>query len=598
MRRLLFAAGVLALGCCAAIAADSHPNILLILTDDQGYGDFSIHGNPYLKTPNIDKLAREGVQFERFFVSPLCAPTRSSLLTGRWWPRCGVWGVTHSKEMMRLEEVTIAEALKGAGYATGIFGKWHNGEQFPYTPQGQGFDEFLGFHNGHWNNYFDTELLHGAEFVKTKGYITDVLADAAIQFIEKNKSQPFFCYVPFNAPHAPFQVPDKYFDRFKGRPGLEDMNACVYAMCECLDDNVGRLLAALDRLKLRENTIVLFATDNGANTDRYNAGMKGRKGSVHEGGSRVPLFIQWPAKLKEPRLVKQIAAHIDLYPTLLELCGIKPPPGPKLDGVSLVPLLEGRTGNWPERALFSYNVRGETPQTFPGAVRTQQYRLVNDSAVKPGKAAKNKAGGDGWQLYDMIADPGQAKDIAAERPEVVKQLSATYEAWWKDVSSRGFTRFPLPVGYDEEDPVELHTPQAYFEGGLQFFCGPGFANDWLTSWKSLEGKIWFDIDVVKAGNYEVTLRYLCPQADGGSKIRVSIGAANLEATVPGAPVTGIPLPHRAEKEGKTYTNMEWAMLKAGRVQLPKGPARLTVKALSMPRTQVMDLKGVILQRVK
>src|SRR5262245_53285222 len=345
MMRSACLVGLMLLGTADRSAAAGRPNVLLILTDDQGYGDFSRHGNPHLQTPELDRFSEGAVRFERFFVSPLCAPTRAALLTGRYSQRTGVWGVTHSKEAMRPEEVTLAEALRAAGYRTGCFGKWHNGEQYPYTPGGQGFDEFFGFHNGHWNNYFDAELLRGTKFEKTRGYITDVLTDEALRFLDKNRSNPFFCYVAYTAPHSPFQVPDKYFNTYK-KKGLDDTLACVYGMCANIDDNVGRLLSKLDQLKLRDNTIVLFLTDNGANTDRYNAGMRGRKGSVHEGGSRVPLFVQWPGHLKA-RVVQEIAAHIDLYPTLLDLCGVTAPKGPPVDGVSLRPLLEGKSAKWP-----------------------------------------------------------------------------------------------------------------------------------------------------------------------------------------------------------------------------------------------------------
>ncbi|HEY2931341.1 MAG TPA: arylsulfatase [Acidobacteriota bacterium] len=562
-----------------------HPNVLLIMTDDQGYGDFSLHGNPYVRTPVADRLATGNIQFERFFVSPLCAPTRASLLTGRYWLRSGVWGVTQSKETMRSEEVTLAEALKSAGYRTGMFGKWHNGEQYPYTPPGQGFDEFLGFHNGHWNNYFDAELLHGAEFVKTKGYITDVLTDEALKFIETNRRGPFFCYVAYNAPHAPFQVPDKYFDRFKAR-GLDDALAAVYGMCESIDDNLGRLLSKLDELKLSENTVVLFLTDNGANTNRYNAGMRGRKGSVHEGGSRVPLFLRWPARFKQPRVISQIASHTDLYPTLLDLCGVKIAKGLPLDGRSLRPLLEGGDRLWTDRILFTHNVRGgQQPAMYPGAARTQQYRLVNE--------------GKGYELYEMLSDPGETRNLAVERPGMVKKLSQAYEAWYRDASRAGFSRFPIRAGYAEENPVILQAPQAYFTGTIHFFGNNGFANDWLTGWTDVSSEIYWDIEVVNAGTYEVSIAYLCPASNAGSRIRVAAGKDSLEAEVGATPVREIPPPNRvtAGTEGNTYASMLWATLKVGRLDLQKGRTRLTIRALEKAGTQVMDLKSASLKRL-
>ena len=382
------------------------PNVLLIITDDQGWGDIYSHGNDKLDTPVLDKLAADGARFDRFFVSPLCAPTRASLLTGRYHLRTGTHGVTRGQETMRSEEVTLAEIFRQAGYTTGCFGKWHNGAHYPYHPNGQGFDEFFGFCGGHWNNYFNTTLEHNGEPVKTSGYVTDVLTDAAMTFVEKNKDRPFFCYLPYNAPHSPWQVPDKYFGKYKAR-GFDDMTACAYGMCENLDDNIGRLLSKLDDLGLAGDTIVLFLTDNGPNSDRYNGGMKGRKGSAHEGGIRVPLFIRWPGHINPGTAVRQIAAHIDLLPTLVELCRLPMPRTLPLDGINLAPLLKGETANWPDRMIFTH--KGPS-----GSVRTERWRAVGTGKI--------------WELYDMIADPGQKRNVAKQYMQLVKELRAAYEA--------------------------------------------------------------------------------------------------------------------------------------------------------------------------
>ncbi|MBM3859317.1 MAG: arylsulfatase [Verrucomicrobia bacterium] len=584
---------------CASFAFAEKPNIVLIITDDQGYGDLSIHGNPHLQTPHIDRLGQSGVRFDRFYVNSFCAPTRAALLTGRWPVRTGCHGVTHNREAVRPSEVTIAEALKGAGYRTGCFGKWHNGEQYPFTPQGQGFDEFFGFNNGHWNNYFDATLLRGATPERTRGYITDVLTDEAMKFIGSDQKKPFFCYLSYNAPHSPFQVPDRYFDKFKAK-GFEENVAAFYGMCENIDDNVGRLLAHLDKLKLADNTIVLFLTDNGgtAGVKIYNAGMRGGKVSVHEGGSRVPLFVRWPAANWKPCVVKQIVSHIDLYPTLLDLCGVKPPRGPKVDGISLRPLLEGGDLLWPERVLFTHNPIDETNK-FPGAVRTQRHRLVREIKGPGGgsKAKANDASAIAWQLYDMEADPGQEKNIANDHPDLVAKLSKLYDAWFADISRDGLQRFPLPIGYAQHNPVELHAPQAYFDKPLLFANGPGFANDWLTGWTDAKAKVWFDIEVVAAGRYDIELAFACPKEDAGSKVRVTVGNNTLEAVVPAAVAKEIPLPHRDAIGRERYRNRDWATLKLGTVHLSKGSAKLTVEILSKPGAAVMDFKHVKLKRL-
>jgi len=579
------------------------PNVLLIITDDQGYGDFSIHGNPHLQTPHIDKLGRESVRFDHFYVNSFCAPTRAALLTGRWPLRTGCHGVTNNAEAMRPSEVTLAEALGGGGYRSACIGKWHNGEQFPYTPMGQGFDEQFGFNSGHWNNYFDPVLLRGSQPEQTKGYITDVLTDEAMRFITANKARPFFCYLSYNAPHSPYQVPDRYFDKFKAK-GFDNTVAAFYGMCENLDDNVGRLLAHLEAEHLAENTIVLFLTDNGgtAGVKTYNAGMRGGKTSVHEGGTRVPLFMRWPAAKWQPHLAAPITSHIDLFPTLLDLCGVEAPDGPKVDGVTLRPLLEkGGRAAWSERTLFTHNPIDETNK-FPGAVRTQRYRLVREiKGPAGGSSAKaNDASATPWQLYDMEKDSGQTKDISADYPDVVRQLSARYDVWFADISREGLERFPLPVGHAEQNPVELHAPQALFTKPLQFAVGgaSGAANDWLTSWTDAQGKVWFEIEVATAGDYEIELALACPTSDAGSRLRISVGREAIETIIPAAPAQEIPLPHR--DANPRYRSREWSALRAGTLTLPQGPATLTLQPLTMPGAQVMELKQVklLLQSLK
>jgi len=584
-RLVLFA--VLALGGLLRGATPAPPNILLVISDDQGYGDLSLHGNPVLATPHLDRFGREGIRFDRFFVSTVCSPTRASLLTGRWWLRTGVWGVTQRREYMRANEVTIAEKLSAAGYRTGIFGKWHNGEQFPLTPTGQGFDEFLGFDAGHFNSYFDPELIRGTQPEKTTGYITDVLTDAAIDFMTRHRDQPFFCYVPYNAPHSPHQVPEPRFDRFRAQ-GLPDLLAAIYAMTEHVDDGFGRLLAALDRLGLRENTLVIFLTDNGpADTPRFNAGMRGAKQSPHEGGTRVPFFLQWPARWSEPRLVPQIAAHIDIYPTLLELCGLAPNAGePRIDGVSLVPLLDGSAAPWPERLLFAQNSGYVQALPNPGAVRSQRYRAVREA----GEAAP-------WQLYDMLVDPEQKNDLAATFPERLRPLADAYDTWWRDVTASGFAYEPIPIGHPEHDPVRLFAQQATLTGGVRTFIPQGFHHTWVTGWVGPEQRISFPVRVARPGVFEVTLVYGCEPENAGATVRFASRAGAVEAVVPAAPAPRLPLPHLGPPSN-IFINRAWSRLAAGRIALAAGDDTLTLTSLRPAGAEVMDLKEVELRRVE
>lgn len=567
-------------------ALGTSPNILVIITDDQGYGDLSLHGNPHLQTPHIDQLGRDGVRFDRFFVNSFCAPTRAALLTGRWPLRCGVHGVTHNKEAMRPSEVTLAEVLRPRGYRTACIGKWHNGEQFPYTPSGQGFEHVFGFNNGHWNNYFDATLLRGSKEEKTQGYITDVLTDEAMDFISAVQKEPFFCYLAYNAPHSPFQVPDKYYEKFKAK-GLEPSVASFYGMCENLDDNIGRIMAHLDQLNLTENTLVLFLTDNGgtAGVPIYNAGMRGGKTSLHEGGSRVPLFVRWPAANWTPHKVAEITAHVDLFPTLLDLCGIEVP-DLKLDGRSLRPLLQGDS-EWPERILFTHNPINETNK-YPGAVRTQRHRLVREvKGVGGGSKAKaNDETAKPWQLYDMEKDPAQLHDLAEEQPEIVVKLSAAYDRWFADISREGLQRFPLPVGHAEHNPVELHAPQAFYDKPLVFANGPGFANDWLTGWSDMKATVRYEIDVVTAGEYDIEIAYA---AASETRIQVRHQKDTMESVLPAANAPEVILAHRDEEGRARYRDRWWKHHRIGTMALPRGPTVLYLQCRSLPG---IDLKHV------
>jgi arylsulfatase A len=593
-KQATFSIALLIALCAPLHVADANgPNVLLIITDDQGYGDFSIHGNVHLQTPNIDQLALESVRFDRFYVSSFCAPTRAALLTGRWPLRTGCHGVTRNAEAMKPSELTIAEALRQGGYRSTCIGKWHNGEQYPFTPQGQGFDESFGFNNGHWNNYFDPILLRGVKPQQTKGYITDVLTDEAMKFITANRSAPFFCYLSYNAPHSPFQVPDKYFDKFKSM-GFDDTLAAFYGMCENIDDNVGRLLAHLETLRIADDTIVLFLTDNGGTVGvkTYNAGMRGGKTSVHEGGSRVPLFIRWPAAKWQPHLVKPIVSHIDVFPTLIDLCGVKPAKARPLDGITLRPLLENTdSSDWPQRILFTHNPIDETNK-YPGAVRSQKYRLVREIKGPAGgsKAKANDASATPWQLYDMDTDPAEKNDIATDHPEIVKRLSEQYDRWFADISSEPLQRFSLPVGHPQHNPVELHAPQAYIDQPLQYAAGSGPANDWLEGWSDVEAKVWFEIDVATAGEYAIELAFACPASDAGSRLRVTTNVQARETIVPVAPAIEIPLPHRDQKS--RYRNRKWATLDVGTFRLPAGPNTITLQPLTMPGAQVMEFKQI------
>ncbi|GAB3319887.1 sulfatase-like hydrolase/transferase [Larkinella ripae] len=572
---LLIGAGIARRPATAPSPAPARPNVLFILTDDQGWGDLSLHGNRFVETPNLDRLARSGAQFERFFVSPLCAPTRASLLTGRYHLRTGTVSVTQGWERMRSDELTLAEVFRQNGYATGCFGKWHNGEHAPEDPNSQGFDEFLGFCAGHWNNYFDTHLQHNDRMVATKGFITDVLTDAALHFMGTHQSRPFFCYVPYNAPHSPHQVPDRFFDKYKAK-GLSDEEASIYGMVENLDDNVGRLLAKLDQLGLSQNTIVVFATDNGPNGHRFNGDMKGIKGSVDEGGVRVPLFVRWPGKIRPQTRIQPIAAHIDLLPTLVDLGGLRFKAVHPLDGRSLGGLLTGRTDTLADRMLFTH-VAGMSSQGLPaepGGVRTAQYRLVRRNGQT--------------QLYDMLDDPAQTSDMAARQPQQVQTLQAAYDRWFGEVSQALDLSRPAPVAARR---VLLQAPEARFSGQVRFKQGNGWANDWLINWQTPADSIWWDVVVTRPGGYQLSLAYTAPDAARGAVVTVTAAKQTVHQSLPG----GFDPPLKASPDRiprKEVYEKDWAWLSLGRLELPVGNQRIVLRASSVPKGQIAEVKAL------
>ena len=577
-RKFIAAAGALPLAVRCG-GGSQRPNILLIMTDDQGWGDVGSHANPHLETPNLDRLAAAGARFERFYVDPVCAPTRASLLTGRYAARTGVHGVTRGRETMRRDEVTLAQILSGAGYATGCFGKWHNGAHYPYDPLGVGFDRFLGFCAGHWNNYFDTRLQRDDRMVRTEGYITDVLTDEALDFIETHAARPFFCYVPYNAPHSPWQVPDRYFEKYKAA-GLDDVTACAYGMCENLDDNIGRLLEQLETLGLSSKTVVLFLTDNGPNSDRYNGDMRGRKGSTHEGGVRVPLFVRWPGQIAAGKRIDQISAHIDLVPTLLDLCRIPLPAGPVLDGISLAPLLRGETDVLPERSIYTF-------WSGRGAVRTSKFRLVVERSGEV-------------QLYDMEYDPEQRNDLADLQPSLARELESQYRHWLEKVTARGFDPVPIPIGHRKRPEAVLPGHEALLVRdhgeGISYVGANGWANDWITNWTRTAAYAYWPVEIVEPGRFRFTLMYACPPGDVGAGVALEVAGGRLEGRIGRAHDPAfIPSPDRVPRK-EVYEKV-WASLPLGELELSAGASRLAIRALSIPGHRAFELKAVRVLRI-
>ncbi len=447
-------AGAMSLGCgCAgnAKSAAKRPNIILVVSDDQGYGDFECFGNPIVKTPNLNRLYAQSACFDNFYVSPVCSPTRASLMTGRYNYRTGVWDTWKSRMNMHADEITVAEVLRDAGYKTGIFGKWHIGENYPSRPADQGFERSLGFYGT--DSRFDPVMELDGKLKECKGFLTDIIFDEAVNFISQNRDKNFFAYVSTFLPHdfPGRQVPDEYIEPYSGIDSISDADRETYAMVACFDKNLGRLLDAIKKLRLENDTVVIFLSDNGPDLahparggqgeypPRYNMGLRAGKPTVYEGGIRVPCFVYWPQVTSPGAKVGTIAAHIDIMPTILEICGINSE-GLKLDGVSLTPLLSGSRYEHSDRSLFFQFQRAKVPDMWTNCcVREQDFKLVN-----------------GCELYNITNDPYEKQDISIMYPDKVNQMRDDFVKWFGDVTAeRGFVGERIILGSHKQPSVRF-----------------------------------------------------------------------------------------------------------------------------------------------
>lgn len=579
---IIFSPGLLT-GKTAETEQPRQPNIIIIITDDQGWGDLSVNGNTNLHTPNIDRLAQGGAQFGNFYVSPVCSATRSELLTGRYHPRSGVSGTSQGMERMNLDETTIAEVFKKAGYKTAAFGKWHNGMQYPYHPNARGFDEFYGFCSGHWGDYFSPQMEHNGKIIHGEGYITDDLTEKAMRFIETNKNNSFFVYIPYNAPHAPMQVPDLWWDKFKYKefsmhPDERykeniDFSRAAYAMCENIDWNVGRIMDKLREMQLEDNTIIIFLSDNGPNSFRWNGGMKGRKGSTDEGGVKSPLFIRWPGQIKAGLEINEIAAIIDLLPTLTNMAGIDYKTIHPIDGISLSPLLLKDDHQWQERLIFSY-WGGKV------SVRSQDYRLCHEG-----------------NLFYMVEDPGQLNDISAEEPEIHGYLLLEVEYWKKEVlPGLDIEKRPFTVGHPDAIYTQLPARDGQPHGNI--VRSNIFPNSsYFTNWISTDDKITWDIEVLADGYFDVEIHYTCTPQDVGSVFEVSFASSKISAEI----TEGHDPPLRGMENDRITRESSYVKdfkpMHIGKIYLEQRKGQLTLQATDIPASQVMDIKLLMLTKI-
>jgi arylsulfatase A-like enzyme len=514
-----------------AHAGEKRPNVVLVITDDQGFGNLAAHGHPKLETPTLDQLHEQSVRLHDFHVDPTCSETRAALMSGRYATRAHVWHTIAGRSMLPPDEVTLAEMLSQAGYRTGHFGKWHLGDNYPLRPQDQGFDHVLRNGGGgvgqgpdNWgNDYFDDTYYQNGHPVTFRGFCTDVWFDNAIEFIERNRHQPFFAYITPNAAHGPFRAPDKYKQMYKDK-GVGGDRVGFYGMLTNIDDNMQRLIDKLEALDLRRNTILIFMTDNGTARGKFNGGLRAKKGSHYDGGHRVPCMIHYPAGgIEGGRTVEELTAHFDLMPTLASLCNAERPDR-KLDGKDLTPLLKNEPSDWPERTLFVHSQRHQHPKKWrQTAVMTEKWRLLD----------KNK-------LYNIKQDRGQQNNVADQHPEVVKRLQNAYDQWWASLKPNFDKYVRIVIGTAHENPVRLmshdwHAPGYWVPWHQNHAKQIAKGNGWWDDQARANSNGWWAIRVAKAGTYKITLRHAPPEAAmtlQANKARLKIGDKEKTRTVP------------------------------------------------------------------
>lgn len=572
------------LGCSEKTEPLTKPNIILVLADDQGWGDLAINGNPYIQTPNIDLLAKEGAQFSRFYVSPVCSPTRAEILTGRFHPRGGIYDTSAGGERLDLDETTLSKILQENGYATAVFGKWHNGSQPPYHPNNRGFDEFYGFASGHWGNYMSPMLEHNGEVVKGKGFIIDDLTDHSLQYIQEHQTDPFFILLAYNTPHSPMQVPDFWWDKYKdiaidsthrnGDKEHPDKTRAALALSENIDWNVGRIVSELDSLKMLENTIIIYMSDNGPNGWRWNEGLKGIKGSTDEGGVRSPFIVNWKDKILS-KTIDQIASTIDILPTLLDLVGIQKTPEKPIDGKSLKPLLLGESEVWEDRFVFSHwngNV----------SVRNQQFMLDQND-----------------QLYDLILDPGQERPLENPADSIYSALLGEKRNWENSVLKEldRDREEVFPVGFPAAKITQLPARDGIAHGTIQ--RSNRFPNSsFFTNWTQESDSITWNSDVLASGDFKATIYYTAKPASVGSTFYLKQGNKRLESKIEEAydpPFIGVEFDRFPRQE--SYEK-EFKALEMGIIHLDKGRSTISLHGSEIKGPELMDFRLLVLERIK
>jgi arylsulfatase A-like enzyme len=551
-------------------------NIILILTDDQGFGDLGFTGNPYLNTANLDSLAKKGIFFDYFYVSPVCSPTRAELLTGKYHQRSKVISTSQGGERIDLIQTLFPEILKDNGYKTALFGKWHSGQQPPYHPNSRGFDEFYGYCSGHLGSYFDSEIEHNGKLIKSDGYLTDNLIDRSLEFIHKNRDQPFFLFLSLNTPHSPMQVPDKWWNLYKNRSIKEarsdyELNhtRAAYAMIENIDWNIGRLLDGIENYELQENTTIIFLGDNGPNGNRWNANLKGIKGSTDEGGVRSPLIIYHP-KVKSSR-IRSIASSIDIAPTILSLVNINPKEF-EFDGIDLSSLWK-----YPERVYDRYLIQYWNGQT---SIRSSQFRLSSEN-----------------KMFDIINDPSQLLEV---NNSIEKGKMENIKRNWLDK----FPNFdqiveerPLPIIHTKT-PIILPARESKFDGDELSLSNRWPNDSFIDNWKSDENIIYWPIEVYEDLILEPTIYYTADESSLGTVISIEANESKVEKiiTEPFDPLPRGMENDRVPREESYVKDFKEMIFPA--IRLKKGVYDLKLRRKSSSFKGEINIKRILLRSKK
>ena len=557
---------------CSGPTGGERPNIVIFLADDMGWGDINANVNKLIETPVLNRLKAESLSLDRFYVCPLSAPTRAEMLTGRYFLRTGVSSVTRGFENMRTDEVTIAEVLKDNGYATGCFGKWHNGRYWLQHPNRQGFDEYVGFPVGHLGYYFDAFYLHNDEEKQSTGYTSDYFTAKAIDFIERNKEKLFLCYIPYNVPHSPFQVPEEYFNKYISA-GLDSTLSSVYGMVENMDMNIGLVLKRLEELSLADNTIIIFFSDNGPNTERYNGGMKGRKGSVDEGGVRVPFYIKWPGKIK-PGVSRQLAQDIDIMPTILKLCGIDYLPVNLLDGQDLSPVIKGKMKDF-DRLIFSRQ-GNQVIENCNSSVRNERFRLVLTRRDT--------------MLYDMLNDPSQKVNVFASEPAIGNHLLAELDRHNRELISAYKPVTTIQAGFEGEKSFTLPVQDATLSGKIKYSSihpNQSHTEGWVQNGDS----VYWKLDIQVGGRYRVEMQYGCKEGETGSRFLLKTMGGAVQFTID-QPFDSKVLPERDYVKRTESVERTWAWRGIGEITLNHGSDAIVLKLIEKSKSEAGLIKAV------